>query len=114
MKASILRQTASNVWRFKPATVKEWLAWSAVFFVVQGSAMYLCIRIIGWDLFVSAFVTAAVAVGLSNLTGWIVRRHSVLRLIRSDPELIKWRWQRMQVARPQGHRADLQFPAYHR
>jgi hypothetical protein len=47
----------------KPTTAKEWIAYVLVFMLIQGSTMYVCLRVLHWNFFLSAFLAAALGVG---------------------------------------------------
>lgn len=60
--------------RDKPATLREWIVYGLAFVLVQGSTMYVCLRVFHWNFFLSAFLAAALAVGFAMLAVSILRR----------------------------------------
>jgi hypothetical protein len=64
----------------KLSTVAEWIIYIIALALFQPSTMYLCLRVLHWDFFLSVFLATAVAIGASRLAIWIWRRradHSV-------------------------------------
>ena len=60
----------------KPTTVAEWIIYILALALFQPSTMYLCLRVLHWDIFLSAFLAAAVAVGAGRLAIWIWSRRA--------------------------------------
>ncbi len=50
-----------------PTTTKTWIAWILAFLLIQPAAMYLLLRVLHWNFFLSAFLAAALAVGGARL-----------------------------------------------
>jgi Na+-driven multidrug efflux pump len=60
----------------KPSTVAKWVIYIFALALFQPSTMYLCLRVLHWDFFLSAFLAAAVAVGAGRLGIWIWNRRA--------------------------------------
>ena len=60
----------------KPTTLREWIAYILVVVLIQPSMMYLCLRVLHWNFFLSAFLVAALAVGIAMLAVTIVSRRA--------------------------------------
>ena len=60
----------------KPTTLREWIAYILVVVLIQPSMMYLCLRVLHWNFFLSAFLVAALAVGIAMLAVAIVSRRA--------------------------------------
>jgi len=62
----------------KSKTVREWIVYILALALFQPSTMYLCLRVLHWNFFLSAFLAAAVAVGIAVLTITILRRRVIV------------------------------------
>jgi hypothetical protein len=55
----------------RPKTAKEWIAYILVMLILQPSMMYLGLRVLHWNFFLSAFLAGAFAAGVGQ---WLVSR----------------------------------------
>jgi hypothetical protein len=63
----------------KPTTVGEWIAYIVVFLLIQPSTMYVCLRVLHWNILLSAFLAAGLAVGGAVLAVTALSARSVRR-----------------------------------
>ena len=62
----------------KPTTVREWIVYILALALFQPSMMYVCLRVLHWNFFLSAFLAATLAVGVAILAITILRRSAIV------------------------------------